>query len=108
MTKAEQYIQAIKSGKVNHGKWLKLLIDWHLRELKTSELYEYREDISLKYVNFIEKLEFTQGKWAGQPFYLQDWQAFFISLMFGWVRKDNGLRRFKQVTLNVPKKKRKN
>ena len=104
MTKAEQYIQAIKSGKVNHGKWLKLLIDWHLRELKTSELYEYREDISLKYVNFIEKLEFTQGKWAGQPFYLQDWQAFFISLMFGWVRKDNGLRRFKQVTLNVPKK----
>jgi phage terminase large subunit-like protein len=83
---------------------LKLLIDWHLRELKTSELYEYREDISLKYVNFIEKLEFTQGKWAGQPFYLQDWQAFFISLMFGWVRKDNGLRRFKQVTLNVPKK----
>ena len=104
MTKAEQYIKGIKLGKVNHGKWLKLLIDWHLRELKTSELYEYREDISLKYVNFIEKLEFTQGKWAGQPFYLQDWQAFFISLMFGWVRKDNGLRRFKQVTLNVPKK----
>jgi len=104
MTKAEQYIQAIKSGKVNHGKWLKLLIDWHLRELKTSEIYEYREDISLKYVNFIEKLEFTQGKWAGEPFYLQDWQAFFVSLMFGWVRKDNGLRRFKQVTLNVPKK----
>lgn len=104
MTKAEQYIQGIKSGKINHGKWLKLLIDWHLRELKTSELYEYREDIALKYVNFIEKLEFTQGKWAGQPFTLQDWQAFFVSLMFGWVRKDNGLRRFKQVTLNVPKK----
>ena len=104
MTKHEKYIQAIKSGSLNHGKWIKQLVAWHLKELKTSDKYVYNPQIAEKYVKFIENLEFTQGKWAGKPFLLEDWQAFFVSMMFGWVNKTTGLRRFKQVTLNVPKK----
>jgi phage terminase large subunit-like protein len=104
MNKAQQYINNILSDKVNHGKWIKRLCEWHQRELTESKRYTYDQAQADKYVKFIELLEFTQGKWAGNKFLLQDWQAFFISMMFGWVDKQTGLRRFKQVTLNVPKK----
>ena len=90
MTKHERYIQAIKSGSLNHGKWIKQLVTWHLKELKTSDKYVYDPQIAEKYVKFIERLEFTQGKWAGKPFLLEDWQAFFVSMMFGWVNKTTG------------------
>jgi phage terminase large subunit-like protein len=104
MNKAQQYINNILSDKVNHGKWIKRLCEWHQRELTESKRYTYDQAQADKYVKFIELLEFTQGKWAGNKFLLEDWQAFFISMMFGWVDKQTGLRRFKQVTLNVPKK----
>jgi phage terminase large subunit-like protein len=104
MTKYERYISNIKGGKVNHGEWLIKLVDWHLSEIDKSEKYIFDKEQANKYINFIEKLEFTQGKWAGNKFNLEDWQAFFISMVFGWVHQNSGLRRFKQVTLNVPKK----
>jgi phage terminase large subunit-like protein len=104
MNKAQRYIDNILSDKVNHGKWIKRLCEWHQRELTESKRYTYDQSQADKYVKFIELLEFTQGKWAGNKFLLEDWQAFFISMMFGWVDKQTGLRRFKQVTLNVPKK----
>jgi phage terminase large subunit-like protein len=104
MNKAQRYINNILSDKVNHGKWIKRLCEWHQRELTESTRYMYDQAQADKYVKFIELLEFTQGKWAGNKFLLEDWQAFFISMMFGWIDKQTGLRRFKQVTLNVPKK----
>lgn len=104
MKKYETYINSIKSGQVNHSKWIKMLVEWHLRQVKTNKEFEFKAENADKYIKFIELLEFTQGKWAGNKFILENWQAFFIAMIFGWVRIDNGMRRFKQVTLNVPKK----
>ena len=104
MTKYERYINNIQSKKVNHGKWISQLVAWHLNQVKNGGKFEFKPEIADKYIAFIECLEFTQGKWAGRPFLLEDWQAFFIAMMFGWVNRESGLRRFKQVTLNVPKK----
>lgn len=104
MTKHQRYINDILSGKVNHGEWILKLVQWHVKEVAESTKYEYSQSHADRYVNFIEKLVFTQGKWAGKPFLLEDWQAFFVSMIFGWVDKTTKLRRFKQVTLNVPKK----
>lgn len=103
MTKSERYIKNILSGTTDHGKYIQLLCEWHVRELE-SEVYYFDQQAANKYVQFIESLVFVEGKWAGQPFDLQDWQAFFISMIFGWKVRATGLRRFKQVTLNVPKK----
>jgi len=104
MTKSERYIQNILTSKVNHGKYIKFLCEQHENDLVKSKLYYFDADEANKYIRFIESLVFTQGKWAGKPFLLEDWQAFFISMMFGWKAKSTDLRRYKQVTLNVPKK----
>ena len=47
----------------------------------------------------------SKGRWAGKPFELLDWQwAEFALPVFGWVHAETGLRRFRQVFLEVPKK----
>jgi phage terminase large subunit-like protein len=54
-------------------------------------------------VAFIENLKHTKGVWAGQPFYLLDWQEELIRNVFGVIKK-NGYRQFNTVFIEVPKK----
>lgn len=55
---------------------------------------------------FIELFPHTKGKWAlkREPFVLSPWQCFFVCELFGWVRKSDGLRRFRKGVLFVPRK----
>lgn len=52
---------------------------------------------------FHECLTFIEGEWAGEPFALEVWQQAIIANAFGWKRPD-GLRRFREVFLLVPRK----
>jgi phage terminase large subunit-like protein len=104
LNKSTQYINNIISGKVNHGDYIRKLCEWHLSEIANSTEFYFDEKEAARYTNFVEKLKFVEGKWAGNNFILEDWQSFFLSMIFGWKVKNTGLRRFKQVTLNVPKK----
>lgn len=45
----------------------------------------------------------SQGKWAGKPLDLIDWQIDFIMRLFGW-KRSNGLRRYLRAYLEVAKK----
>jgi phage terminase large subunit-like protein len=51
-----------------------------------------------------EYLPHVKGKWAGNPFVLEDWQCFVVCSIFGWKRKDNGKRRFRYAYLQIPRK----
>ena len=53
--------------------------------------------------NFIENLKLTEGSWAGNDFVLEDWQAFIVANVFGWVDK-HGKRRFRKVYEEVARK----
>lgn len=57
-------------------------------------------------VRFMELLPHTKGKWAAQKqrLKLEPWQCFIECNLFGWVRKDNGLRRFRESYEEVPRK----
>jgi len=46
----------------------------------------------------------TKGEWAGQPFILEPWQRDFLRKAFGWKRRSDGLRRYRVVYVEVPKK----
>ncbi len=49
-------------------------------------------------------LRLSEGRWAGQPFVLDDWQADrIVRPLFGWKRAD-GTRLFRQVSIWVPRK----
>jgi phage terminase large subunit-like protein len=104
MTKGERYIKDILSGKVNHGEWIKLLCESHVKDLSGSDLWYFDKVEAERYVKFIEKLSLTKGEWAGKNFDLEDWQAFIIELTFGWKSKETDKRRYTEVTINVAKK----
>ena len=52
---------------------------------------------------FIENLSHVDAQWAGTPIILEPWQIFILSCVFGWTGTD-GLRRFREVYLEVPRK----
>ena len=54
--------------------------------LPTSHYDKERADHA---VNFIQSLKHTKGVWAGQPFFLFDWQEKIIRDLFGTI-KANG------------------
>jgi phage terminase large subunit-like protein len=53
---------------------------------------------------FAAFLRHSKGEWGGQPFMLRPWQQFIVANLFGWKRKDTGLRRFSLAYIEVPKK----
>lgn len=55
---------------------------------------------------FLETLTHTKGRWAakGETIRLEDWQVFVIANIFGWKRKKDDLRRFREVYIEVPRK----
>lgn len=55
---------------------------------------------------FVTRFPHTKGRWAAQrePFVLQGWQAFIVCSLFGWLRKKDGLRRFRKSYLKIPRK----
>lgn len=56
-------------------------------------------------VEFIEICcRHVKGELAGQPFLLAPWQREIIRGMFGWERRDNHTRLFREVYIEVPRK----
>jgi phage terminase large subunit-like protein len=55
---------------------------------------------------FIERLPHTKGKWARskETIRLEPWQVWELCCVFGWLRKANGLRRFRVFFEVVPRK----
>lgn len=54
-------------------------------------------------INFIECLKHADGKFAGQPFKLFEWQRNIIHKLYGTMKKNN-LRQYEYLYLEIPKK----
>jgi phage terminase large subunit-like protein len=54
-------------------------------------------------VNFFESLKHTKGQFAGKPFILLPWEKQIVRDVYGTV-KENGLRQYKYIYIEVPKK----
>lgn len=57
-----------------------------------------------KVLRFFEFVKTAEGQFAGKPVELQGWQMFILAMLFGWRRKDNGLRRFRDAFVICGKK----
>jgi len=51
-----------------------------------------------------ESFRHMKGQWAGKPFVLEPHQRKIVGHMFGWKRKSDGTRRYREVLLYEPKK----
>ena len=99
------FISDVISGKKLSCKFVKQSVDRHINDLKKKDFdYKFDEDKADRVIRIIKRLRHTGGSLANQQFDLQPFQAFMIANIFGWVRKDDGLRRFKKVYIETAKK----
>jgi phage terminase large subunit-like protein len=107
---AERYCRDVLSGEVLAGQWIKLACKRHLSNLDQQSDPDYPYRFSPKAANrvcrFIELLPHVKDEWAKrrETIVLQPWQCFFVCCLMGWLRKQDGLRRFRQAYLFVARK----
>lgn len=101
----DAYIEDIQSGRRVAGK---LEIDSVRRYLEdrgsegSSDFrYRFDERAAASACQFFPLLQHTDGEYAGRPFILYPWQAFIVWNLFGWHRKDDDLRRFREAFISV-------
>jgi len=103
--RAKKYAREVKSGKIPACKYVKQACDRFLRDLKRKDIFLDKDEAE-RWCRFLEKLPHVKGQWAarGETFVLSDWQIFCTVNIFGWKRKKTGLRRFREVYIEVPRK----
>lgn len=110
VAKAFQYVEDVLTGKELACRWVRLACERHRRDLGASEAGTFRwvfDPVKAERpCKVVELLPHTKGKWAAnrQRIKLENWQCFIICSVFGWVDRETGLRRFREVFTLVPRK----
>ena len=101
-----QYAKDVQDGTVLVGKYVKKDVERFLKDLDREDWeWTFRPDLAAKYIDYIEaNCKHTRGSWAGKPFILSPWQAYYLGQLFGWVSKVDGKRRFVTSYLYVGRK----
>ena len=99
------YCQDVISGKRIAGQAERDAVRRYLTDIENAkdEAYPYRLDENLGEMacQFFSLLKHTDGEYSGLPFILYPFQCFIVFNLFGWVRKDNGYRRFREAFLSM-------
>lgn len=102
------YANDVISGKQLACKYVILACERHVNDLKRSKKkdfeYTFNVELANKWFTLYSYLRLWKGEWAGNEFILEPWQKFIIGSIFGWVRKDNGTRRFKKAYIEMARK----
>jgi len=106
---ATAYARDVVAGNVPAGKYVRLACKRFLGDLaRDGEDWPYRYDAAKadRAVKFMELMPHTKGRWAAKKerLILGPWQCFIECNLFGWVRKESGLRRFRKSYEEVPRK----
>lgn len=99
---------AVYAKQVTQGRYRRMCCKWeimacqrHLDDLKRQATegfpYVFDETRADRILRWFSLCNQTRGPEAGQSIQLQDWQVFQLSVIYGWVHKDTGARRFRQV-----------
>lgn len=101
--KLTNYINAVQSGQWVAGKYQRLAVDRFVNDLGRKDLvFNYEE--GERWCKFFSLLKHSKGKQhLNKPFILEDWQVFLIMNIYGW-QKPDGLRRFKNVYIEIARK----
>lgn len=103
---ANQYIDDVLSNAVPACKFVKQACQRQKDDLERKDFsYTFDQSRAEHICKFIELLPHIEGEWArkGLKITLEPWQCFLLTTIFGWV-DDNGLRRYRTVYIEVPRK----
>lgn len=105
---ANRYARDVVKGKIEVGRGVKLACMRHFADLEKSKKaafpYFFDKEKAERSCRFSELLVHVKGKWAGQYIVLEPWQCFVVCSLFGWLQKKDGLRRFREAYIEVPRK----
>jgi phage terminase large subunit-like protein len=116
---ALQYAIDVVLGSIAACKWVVAASQRQLDDLARAETadfpFRYEPARGAKVCRLIELLPHIKGKWKTKTIRLEAWQIFIVMTVFSWVwataahadeeiREKNGLRRFRTVDIEVPRK----
>lgn len=103
VSKGQQYLNDVLSGKQIVGPWIRKFVERHQRDLETGASRGlYFDPVAGEYVcDFVE--EFCIPPNQDTAMVLMGWQAALLLILYGWKRAD-GSRRFRRVYCEVAKK----
>ena len=96
------------SGKIISCKKHKQACSRFLRDVKREESGEasfyWDDQEAQKIIKWFSLLRHSKGVLAGKPIKLTDWQQFHLCQLYGWRRKEDGYKRFKESFIEVARK----
>lgn len=105
---ALQWCNDIVSGKIPSCSKVIQACQRQLNDLKKQSdpdyPYRFDEKLANNRCKFSERLPHTKGKWRGQKLTLSPYQIFFRTCVWGWVKKKDGMRRFRTAVVFLPRK----
>lgn len=107
---ANQYARDVVNGKILACRLTILACQRHLDDLERAKdprwPYRFDKNKAERFLRFSQKMPHTSGDWARRKLRIdfEPWQKFALGVPFGWVRKDNGFRRFTEIYIEVPRK----
>jgi len=120
VARAWQYEAEVLSGAIAACKWVRLACDRNRRDRARAEagegLFVFDVEAAERVCRAAEALPHVKGPkaklvrdatgdgWHWQTIELEPWQCWFTCLVFGWLRREDRLRRFTRFLLLVPRK----
>lgn len=105
-----KYASDVIEGRIPACKWVRLACERHLadrgRESEPGYPFAFDEKAAAAFLARLERYPHIKGQWAkrGELIVLEPWQCFVLGVPFGWLRKRDGLRRFREIYIEVPRK----
>ena len=105
---AAQYALDVVTGRVIACKWVRLAAARHLDDLEQQDdpCFPYYFDAAGtdSFCAFVELMPHIKGKWEGSCIVMEPWQKFTFGIPFGWKKKSNGKRRYRELYIEIPRK----
>lgn len=98
-----KYAEDIRAGAIPACKTVKQAIERYFSDLD-NDLYYFDKEKVKKVISFSALCPHVTGSLRGKPIKLEPWQEFIIANIFGFKRKDNNLRKYRTVYIEVPRK----
>ena len=98
------YANNVLNDKIIAGRYVKLACKRHIDDLKRQENddfpYIFNLDEANRIIHFAENLILDEGE-EKTSLFLYDFQKFILGSLMGWVHKDTGYRRFRELYMQV-------
>lgn len=108
---ALRFAHDVRSGKVPACRLTRLATERQLRDLERSETeddypFYFDKDAAERICGLAELMPHVKGIWARQKklIKLEDWECFALAVPFGWKRKTDHTRRFRELYDCIPRK----